>query len=203
MSIKAIVLFSAAVALLIISPGPSVAVVVGRTLGSGFRSGMTTVLGVYIGGATYLTLSFTGLTALALSAGPIFSIIKYIGAFYLIWLGWNTFRKAGAPKPVQSVTSKNAWRDLSAGLMVTLVNPKPVVFYSALLPMFLDMSKSTLGDLGILLTILAVCTLSIQGVYAYLSNKTRQLASSGKVAKRLEQTSGGTMIAAGVLVASR
>lgn len=80
MSIEAIVLFSAAVALLIISPGPSVAVVVGRTLGSGFRSGMTTVLGVYIGGATYLTLSFTGLTALALSAGPIFSIqAKTIG----------------------------------------------------------------------------------------------------------------------------
>ena len=189
--------------LLIISPGPSVAVVVGRTLGSGFRAGMTTAVGVYLGGATYLTLSFAGLTSLAVSAGAIFAFIKYLGAGYLIWFGWKTIKAAGAPKQVQLVSSQNFWRDLGVGLMVTLGNPKPIVFYSALLPTFMDMSKATIGDLSLLLLILAVSTLTVQGVYAHLSNKTRRLASSGKIAKRLGQTSGGAMIAAGTIVAFR
>ncbi len=189
--------------MLIISPGPSVAVVVGRTLGSGFRAGMTTAIGVYLGGATYLVLSFAGLTSLSESAGSIFTFIKYLGAAYLIWFGWKTIRAATSPNPVPLVSSQNIWRDLAVGLMVTLSNPKPIIFYSALLPTFLDISTASINDLGILLLILAICTLTIQGVYAYISNRTRRHAASGKITKRLRQTSGGAMIVAGAIVALR
>jgi threonine/homoserine/homoserine lactone efflux protein len=203
MTITSTLAFAAAFFLLALSPGPGLVAILSRTLGAGFRSGLMVTMGLVIGDAIFLGIAMIGLSKIATTMGPLFQVVKYIGAGYLIWLGIQACRAASVEHPIESTSSKGPWQDVGLGLMVTLGNPKPILFYGALLPTFLDLSKIGLADFGILMSIVLSVSVIVYSGYMLLADRARRFLSSKRAIKRLNQTTGVMLIGSGLAVASR
>src|SRR5215207_11144129 len=129
--------FTAASAVLLIIPGPTVLLVVSYALGQGWRTVLPMTVGVALGDFTAMTLSMLGLGALLATSATLFTALKWIGAAYLVWLGIKLWRAGGAldAKPRTDAASAamlgHAW-------LVTALNPKSITFFVAFLPQFLS-----------------------------------------------------------------
>src|SRR5262245_38068828 len=138
MSIETWLAFVAASAILLIIPGPTILLVISYALGRGMRAALPVAVGVALGDFTAMTLSLLGLGALLATSALLFSILKWVGAAYLVWLGISLWR-AGARLNVAGSTEATPARNmLSHAWLVTALNPKSITFFVAFLPQFLD-----------------------------------------------------------------
>ena len=131
-------------------PGPGLAVVVSRTLGAGPKAGFAVVTGMVIADFIFLGIAFIGLLAIATTMGPMFQIVKYAGAAYLVWRGYRAFVGAEHPMAVEAGANGAVWRDIGLGLLATLGNPKAILFFGAILPTFAGMTRVGFGDFLVL-----------------------------------------------------
>jgi threonine/homoserine/homoserine lactone efflux protein len=203
MTLSSALFFTMGMVLLAISPGAGVAVVVSRTLGSGLYAGLCVMTGLIVGDLIFLGLAIVGLSAMASLMAPVFQFAKYAGGAYLIWLGYRTFTAAGAPIGPPTESARAAWREAGIGLSVTLGNPKPILFYGALMPTFIDVTKVGAGDYLILALIVAIVAYVVLGGYALAANKARCFMASARATRRLNQTTGAMLVGSGVLAAAR
>jgi threonine/homoserine/homoserine lactone efflux protein len=188
---------------LALSPGPGLATILSRALGSGPLSGFAVTAGLVIADFIFIAIAMAGLTALAASFGPLFQIIKYAGAAYLLWLGWRAFRAVGSPLLVRPRGGKGIVKDVGLGILVTLGNPKAILFYGALLPTFMDMRQIGFGDFLILCGIVIVVSYAVYGCYILLAERSRRLLASGRTARLFNRLTGTVLIGAGIAVATR
>ena len=203
MTITSTLAFAAAFLLLALSPGPGLVAILSRTLGAGMRSGLMVTMGLVIGDAIFLGIAMIGLSKIATTMGPLFQVVKYVGAGYLIWLGIQACRAASVEHQIESKPSNGPWQDVGLGLMVTLGNPKPILFYGALLPTFLDLTTIGVADFGILMSIVLLVSIIVYSGYMLLVDRARRFLSSKRAIKRLTQTTGVMLIGSGLVVASR
>ncbi len=203
MTLDTIAAFAAAFFLLALSPGPGLVAILSRALGGGFASGLAVTAGLIIGDAIFLAVAMIGLSAIASTMGPLFQIVKYAGAAYLIWLGVQGLRAANAPLTVAAQASGALWQDLLLGLVVTLGNPKPILFYGALLPTFLDLSTVGPRDFVLLMSVVVGVSVLVYSGYMLMVERARRLLASGRTAKRLNQATGVMLIGSGLAVATR
>ena len=200
--------FAGAFFLLAVSPGPGLVAILSRTLGGRFISGLMVTAGLVIGDAIFLAVAMVGLSAIASTMGPLFQVVKYAGAAYLIWLGVQAFRAASAKIEIdaaapQATRAGSLWKDLGLGLVVTIGNPKPILFYGALLPTFLDLSQTSARDFAVLMSVVVIVSFVVYSAYMLMVDRARRLLSSTRTIKRLNQTTGVMLIGAGIVVASR
>lgn len=203
MSVSAYLAFTIAMFFLALSPGPGLAAVLSRTLAYGKAAGFRTVAGMVPVDILFLALAMAGLSAVATLMGPFFMIVKYAAAAYLIWLGIKAWRSAGAPVEVASQDARGAWKDVGIGALVTLGNPKAIMFYSALLPTFFDVSKMDLTAFLITSLLIAGVLFLVYGGYIALADKSRGLFQSFKAKRLLDKGIGAMLIGSGVLVTTR
>jgi threonine/homoserine/homoserine lactone efflux protein len=203
MAIDAILAFTGAFVVLAISPGPGLVAILSRTLGGGYASGLAVTAGLVVGDAVFLAIAMVGLSAIASAMGPLFQIVKYAGAAYLIWLGIQAFRSAGGPVSIEAARSKGLARDVLLGLVVTLGNPKPIIFYGALLPTFLDLSRIGVIDFVVLMSVVVAVSFVVYVVYMVLARRAGRMLVSSGTAKRLNQTTGVMLVGSGLMVAAR
>ena len=160
---QALALFSAAAILLIVTPGPAVLFIVARSLEHGRRGGLASALGVATGGLVHVAAAALGLSALVLSSALAFSVVKWAGAAYLVFLGLRTLL-APAPVPASPVSAAAPAPDLrrtfGQGILVNILNPKTALFFLAFLPQFVDVRRADVTTqllvLGGLFVVLAV-----------------------------------------------
>ncbi len=203
MTLDAALAFALGMTLLALVPGPGIATVVSRTLHGGRIAGFAVTAGLVIGDFTFLGLAILGLASLAMAMGPVFELVRYAGAAYLIWLGWQAFTTPPRAFDLNAATPSAPWKDTLLGLLVTLGNPKPIFFYSALVPTFLDVTTVSFADYMILAGIVVVVSIIVLGGYILLAARARHLLSSQQAVKRLNQMTGGILIGSGVIVATR
>lgn len=195
--------FAAAFFVLALSPGPGLAAILSRSLGNGMPAGLAVTTGLVIGDAVFLGIAMIGLSAIANTMGPMFQVVKYSGAAYLVWLGIQAIRAATKPVEIQPRPSATLLTDVGLGLVVTLGNPKPILFYGALLPNFLDLSSVTSGDFAILMAVVVAVSFGVYSGYMLVIERARKLLSSTRAVKRLNQATGVMLIGAGLAIASR
>lgn len=203
MTLTSTLAFIAAVFVLGITPGPAVVAIAARALASGLRPAFAFSLGV-IGGDTVLMLSaIFGLAAVAQALGPWFVVVRVAGGLYLIWLGWKlwtaTPQEAG-PQPVQGGGSFG--RNALGGFMLTLGNPKAIVFYAAFLPTFVDVSRLGGRDIAILMAVIAGVLTVTNMTYGLLAARARALFKSRRAMRNFNRAAGTLMIGAGAAVAT-
>lgn len=203
MTLATAMAFAIAMFFLAIVPGPGVAAVVSRTLGSGMNAGLAVITGLAVGDTVFLVLAIVGLSAIASAVGPLFQAVKYVGAAYLIWLGYKALMAEAAPIDIASAKTMSTWREASIGLLVTLGNPKPILFYGALMPTFVDITKVGIGEVGVLVTIVIIVSYMVLGGYAYLAHRARILLTSRSAVSRLNKATGSMLIGSGIMVATR
>lgn len=203
MTIEHAVAFTIAMFLWTALPGPGFAVVVSRALVSGASAGFAVITGLVIADLIFLGIAFIGLLAITTTMGPMFQIVKYAGAAYLIWRGYRALVGADDTAVVQAAASGAFLRDIGLGLLATLGNPKAILFFGAILPMFIDMATVGVVDFMVLAGIVAGISYVVYGGCVVLTDRTRRLMASMAVAKRLKQTTGVLLIGSGIIVATR
>lgn len=202
MTLWSSLLLAGAMFVLAVTPGPGVLATVARALSGGFRPAAVLVIGVVLGDLVFLLLAVFGLGALAAILGDLFVVVKYLGAVYLLWLGWRLWRaRPNGETPARPEASHTG--NLLAGLLITLANPKVILFYLGLLPTLLDLQSLTMTDLVLVILIVSgVLGATLLG-YALAAARARELVRHPRLAKALNRTAGGAMILAGVTLATR
>jgi len=128
--------FVTAAALLNLSPGPDIAFILGKTAQGGSRPGFAAMLGIWTGTLAHVGFAVVGLSALLVSSAIAFTVIKWVGAAYLIWLGIKALRSDGSGFVAQAKGPATFWPTFRQGILVNLLNPKVAVFMLAFLPQF-------------------------------------------------------------------
>ena len=135
-------MFLAAALLVAITPGPGIFYVAARTLASGRPEGLASSLGLGIGGLVHVFAGAVGISALVMTSAEAFTVLKFCGALYLIWLGSKTWRDARRIQEPTDVRTTGAGRAFREGIVVEALNPKTAAFFLAFLPQFVDLSHS-------------------------------------------------------------
>lgn len=203
MTLTGFITYSAALALAVAVPGPGIVALVARGLGSGFRATLPMALGIALGDLIYLTAAVMGLAFIAKSFGLVFLALKYAGAGYLAFLAFKFWTIGVGIEKVEARRADGPLASFLSGLMVTLGNPKVMVFYLALLPAIVDLNTVSLQDYLVLVVLTALILLAILLPYLALATRTRALLQTPKALKRISRVAAGFLGAAAVAIAAR
>lgn len=168
--------FLLASVVLAVTPGPAVVYIVARSLSQGRRAGLVSVAGVALGNFGNALAASLGLATLFAVSAAAFTVVKYAGAAYLVYLGIRMWRDTSAPAVIAPLAGKAAWRIFRDSFVVALLNPKTTLFFAAFLPQFLSP-----GDAPILQSI-ALGTIFV--AIAALTDSAYALAA-GQIAGKL------------------
>jgi threonine/homoserine/homoserine lactone efflux protein len=203
MNLQSTLAFTAAFFLLALVPGPGLAMILSRTLGSGMAAGFAVTTGLILGDFVFMGLAIAGLSAIATTMGPLFQTVKYAGAAYLVWLGVRTLMAKPAPIVLRAQPVASLWREVAMGFFVTMGNPKPILFYGALMPLFIDMASVGAQDLIAFAGVVIVVSYLVYGAYMVLVERARHVLASSKAHQRLNQVTGSLFVGSGIWVATR
>jgi threonine/homoserine/homoserine lactone efflux protein len=201
MSIEHWLAFVVASAVLLAIPGPTILLVISYALGHGRRFAAATVAGVALGDFTAMTASMLGLGALLAASAAIFTVLKCVGAAYLIYLGIKLWRAPIANPETGGMPAKNdkARRIFLHAFVVTALNPKSIIFFVAFLPQFLDTTRPVFMQMAIFETTFLVLATLNAGTYALMASMARRTVRKPKVQRIVNRTGGSLMVGAGLL----
>ncbi|TCT33096.1 LysE family translocator [Martelella mediterranea] len=203
MTISALVLFAITLFVAAGSPGPSVAALVARVLSRGHRDVLPFLVAMWLGEALWLTLAVFGLVAIAERFHEIFVLIKWAGVGYLIYLAWKMWTSDPSEKGEALPEAGSTLKLFLTGMSVTLGNPKIMMFYVALLPSIIDLSRVTVfGWLELTATLIAVLAV-VDLSWVFLAAKARRLLKSPRAMKIANRISAGMIGSAAVAIAAR
>ena len=190
--------FVAASSFLLVIPGPTVLLVVSYALGQGWRTALPMAIGVALGDFTAMTLSMLGLGALLAASANLFTILKWVGAAYLVWLGIKLWRAGDTLEATPRTDSVSAIRMLGHAWLVTALNPKSITFFVAFLPAFLDPRGDFLTQMLVFETTFLVLAFANAFGYALAASRARGLVHNARAISAINKTGGGLLIGAGV-----
>jgi len=202
MPIETWLAFVAASAVLLAIPGPTILLVISYALGHGRKVASATVAGVALGDFTAMTASMLGLGALLATSAALFTVLKWVGAAYLIYLGIKLWR---APVSTQvaledgKVPTERPLRIFLHTYVVTALNPKSIMFFVAFLPQFLDLTRPLFVQMAIFETTFLVLATVNATLYALLASMARSTIRKPRVQQLVNRTGGSLMIGAGML----
>jgi len=204
MDLVTLAAFTIAYVIAVLVPGPGVAAVVARALGGGFRAAFPMVLGILAGDLVYLVFALFGLAAIAAWFGPVFVLIKWASALYLLYIAWQFWTAKPGSEQIGAKRDASTWKTFLSGFMLTLGNPKTIVFYLALLPTVVPLDRPiTVLGFSELTTIVVVVLLVIGCGYAGLAAAARDFFTSTRALRNLNRTAGAIMAGAAVFVLAR
>jgi threonine/homoserine/homoserine lactone efflux protein len=155
-------LFLVAALILAVTPGPAVLYILTRSVSQGRAAGAVSCLGIAVGTLVHVVGAALGLSAVLASSALAFSLVKYAGAAYLIWLGSRKLLSGPSAPAVEAVQERSLRRVFWEGVVVNILNPKTALFFLAFLPQFVDPSAGPasyqLLILGGTFTLVAFCT---------------------------------------------
>lgn len=194
--------FMAAYMLAAFSPGPAVAAVIARTLGAGLGRTMPFIIGIVLGDLVWFSFAALGLAVIAQSFYWAFTIVKYAGAAYLLYLAWKLWT-APATAVAPAAVKGEGWKLTLGGLSLTLGNPKVMIFFLAILPNILDLDRITpLAFAEIAFLIVATLT-SAMLVYAVAAHRARRFVSSPRAVRIVNRGTGTVMAGAAIAIAAK
>jgi threonine/homoserine/homoserine lactone efflux protein len=193
--------FTLAALVLIIIPGPSVLFTIGRALALGRMGGLLSVLGNALGLLPVVGLVALGVGGIVARSVVLFTIVKVVGAVYLMYLGVQAIRhrRRSAEAAISGAAPRSAWRQLGEGFVVGVTNPKTIAFFVAVLPQFVDLDAGSVPlqmmQLGLIFFLIALIS---DAVWALAAAGARTwFGRSPKRIEALTATGGGLMIGLG------
>jgi len=191
--------FVAASAVLLIIPGPTILTVISYSMSHGRRANVPLVAAVALGDSTALVVSLLGLGALLAASAFWFTVVKWAGGLYLLYLGIKLLRAGITSSEVAAPAAPDSrWRLFANIYLVTALNPKGIVFFVAFLPQFLSPAANMTRQLWVLaVTFVAMAALNAT-LYAVFAGSARKLLSSPRAQRRFNLAGGSLLSAAGV-----
>jgi threonine/homoserine/homoserine lactone efflux protein len=195
--------FAAAVVVFAVVPGPAVFYIVTRSVSQGRRAGVVSAASIASGTLVHVVAATVGLSALLASSAAAFSVVKYAGAAYLIYLGVKALRSRPDAASAPEVATQSLWRVFREGWIVAVLNPKAALFFLAFLPQFVDPARGPaalqLMVLGLLLVVIAATS---DTCYALITGSASAwLRSRAHLLRRGRLVTGSAYITLGVAAA--
>ncbi len=188
--------FVVATIIMIALPGPSVLLTVAHSISFGWRPALATVGGATAGIAVQLVVAAVGLTSLLNVVADAFEWLRWAGAAYLVYLGIKQWRSAGEPVAVDtsSVSRTNLFVQ---GVVITIPNPKSLVFIAAFLPQFIDAARPLGLQFTYIVPTFLVITFTVTSFWALAASKASGFLQGRRAFRAVLRTAGGLMIVAG------
>jgi threonine/homoserine/homoserine lactone efflux protein len=183
-------------------PGPTIMLVVSYALTQGRKSAVASVLGVGLGDATAATASLMGLGAILAASATAFSLLKWVGAIYLVWLGLKMWRSRPAALGPHQVADVPAQKIFWHAYVVTALNPKGIVFFMAFLPHFIAPQAPVVPQLALLGTTFVILGILNAAVYAYAASALGQKLRNPSLLKLVNRIGGAFLISAAAMTAT-
>jgi threonine/homoserine/homoserine lactone efflux protein len=198
-----IALFSLAAIALAVVPGPAVAYIVTQSVDKGRRAGVVSALGIASGGLVHVAAATVGLSALIASSAAAFTVVKLVGAAYLIVVGVRRILTRDEPEAALEVQETRLRRLYAQGVVVNVLNPKTALFFLAFLPQFVDRHRSVVPQVAILGLLFAAIALLSDLAYAVLADALAgRMRRSARAARVRRFATGGTFVALGITAAA-
>jgi threonine/homoserine/homoserine lactone efflux protein len=202
MSFETWAAFAAATSILLIIPGPTILLVVSYALGQGWRTALPVAIGVALGDFTAMTLSMLGIGALLAASATVFTILKWIGAAYLVYLGVKLFRAGGALQADPRTETVSPATMVGHAWLVTALNPKSITFFVAFLPQFLDRNADFFTQMLIFEATFLILAFANALGYALVAARARSLVRNPRAIGIFNKTGGSLLIGAGIATAA-
>lgn len=184
-------------------PGPGMTAIVARALGSGFRPTFFMGLGLILGDLCYLTAVILGLALLAQTFTTPFLIIKYLGALYLVYIAWKLWTTGLIAQDIEAKRSTHIGLSFLSGLLVTLGNPKTMLFYVALVPTLIPLEAIGAKDYAALVGITFVVLIAVLIPYILLASQARTLLKKPNSLKALNRSAASILAGTAAYIAAR
>jgi len=181
-------------------PSTSALVVSARSAACGFTHGVFTTIGIVVGDIMFIILAIYGLSLLAELIGSRFSLVKYLGGAYLIWLGMALWSSRPNTNSAENNISPSLLSSFLAGLLITLGDQKAILFYLGFFPAFVDLSTVSLVDTSIIIIIAALAVGGAKLVYALMAVRASLLLASSSATRIINIVAGTVMIGVGVFL---
>lgn len=204
MSLEAAVTFAFAIFIFGITPGPGTFALMARALTSGATACLPMSIGMAISDILYLIMAIFGLSAIAENYSGLFTAIRFIGAAYLLYLGWKMWTASVEMHLEITKLKVMGWLSgFTQGFLISASNPKVILFYIAFLPTFIDLSRLTHQDIILVSVITLFALVAGLMLVSITAARVRQYLKSKKAVRRLNRTAGGIMIGAGFFLVYR
>jgi threonine/homoserine/homoserine lactone efflux protein len=194
--------FLGAALVVALTPGPGMFYVAGRTLAGGRAEGLASSLGNGLGGLVHIAAGAVGVSALVMASAEVFTLLKLVGAVYLVYLGVQTWLSAGAAMVAETERPGGAYRAFVQGVIVEMTNPKTAAFFLAFVPQFVEPTRGSVAlqfmALGLISVVLNTGT---DVAVTFGAAAVRHRLASGRAIRRLRRGSGALMVGLGVSLA--
>jgi len=197
-------IFLVTTAVVCLTPGPAALLIVAQGISNGLRRSYWAIAGIALANAIYFALSATGVAALIVASGTLFSVIKWVGVAYLFYLAIAAMRNKASALTVSGDAEHavDGLRAFSQAVVVELSNPKALLYFVALLPQFVDPAQA----LGMQMLIFGVTCIGLDvatySLYAWLGSKTQRFTANQRFVKNSNRASGGLLMIAGAMMAT-
>lgn len=204
MNVDLYIAYLIAASLLIALPGPTVMLVTSISMRRGTRAGLIAVVGSTVAAALQLAVVVAGLASVVALLGSSFELIRWVGVAYLIYLGLSAWLTPAAPNSIQPPSRVIApgLREGAQGFVVTLTNPKTLLFHGAFLPQFVDPGLPALPQMLVLaITFVAIAGLG-DSLWALVAARIGSTFVSSRARRLIDRLSGSLLICAGLALAT-
>jgi threonine/homoserine/homoserine lactone efflux protein len=197
-------LFAVATIVLLVIPGPAVLYIVTRSVAQGRSAGLVSVLGVHVGSLVHVAFAAVGVSALLYASATAFTIVRYAGAAYLVYLGLRKLLGGGgAGGELAEQAAASPGRLFGQGVVVNVLNPKTAIFFLAFLPQFVNPAR---GPVAIQIVLLGACFVVLgvasDGSYALLASALAgRLRGTPRARRVLDRSSGAMLVGLGAYAA--
>lgn len=203
MNLDSWIAFASASAIILIIPGPTVALAISYALGQGWRAAVPLAIGTMLGDATAMSLSMLGLGALIATAPRLYLLLQYAGAAYLVFLGIRLWMSRAHLDIGRSEVEASHWQMIVHAWLVTALNPQSITFFIAFVPQFLRPDEPLTTQMIVLLaTFLVLAGVNILA-WAYAASRVRGLAFGEARLQWFNRAGGALLVVTGLVAAGR
>ncbi|MEM7777688.1 MAG: LysE family translocator [Pseudomonadota bacterium] len=193
--------FAFASAVLLAIPGPTVLLVVSYSLGHGWRAALPSVVGVTLGDFVAMTVSMAGLGALLIASSELYTVLRWVGAIYLIYLGIKLWRSPVGGMDALAAPTIDRSSMLRNAFAVTVLNPKALVFFVAFVPQFLDPTAAIFPQAATMVATFVTLAAINTTFYAVVATQARRTIQRPSIQRLVNRVSGSLLVGAGAMTA--
>ncbi|RWA64601.1 LysE family translocator [Mesorhizobium sp.] len=203
MTLSGFAAYSGALAIAAIIPGPQIVAIVAQALRSGYRQAAWMTAGMVLGDVLYLAAVLAGLAFIAETFSFLLIAIKWAGVVYLCFLAVQFWKAGGSFEASEGGAAKSGGNAFLSGVLVTLGNPKSVLFYISILPTVVDIGALSVLDVPALLAITAIILAAVQFPFAVAGAGTRRTLQSPRATRLFNRGAAVCMGGAAATIALR
>ena len=204
MSLESALFYLFAIFVFAVTPGPGIFALLARGMASGARSCVSLALGMTVSDLIYLLLAFYGLAAIAENWSEAFTLVRYLGAAYLFYLGWKMWTAPVKAEPLAPEQRRvDVVKGFLQGFLISASNPKVILFYIAFLPTFIDLTVLGSADMGLVVGLTFIGLMAGLMLVASGASSARRFLQTERAMKGANRSAGSLMVAAGAFLVAK